>query len=471
MAFSSSSSSSDNGVPSCSKACLESVEARLVVYKQNESILEENIQLLKVEVQVRYTTLTTLRQKLDTTEKERDDLNMKLEKFQTSSKRLTDLLASQTSEKAEIGYNSQVFTKAMFDCDSSESDSDSWSPSNLHDRFVPSGGYHAVPPLITETFMPPKPDLVFHTPPSDENEHLAFNVQLSPTKPEQDLSSRPGAPIIEDWVSDSEDESETTASQIAPSFVQSTEQVKLPRHSVQPVETSIPAATPKPISPKSNRSSKRKNIKTCFVCKSLDHLIKDYDYHAKKKAQPTTRNYAHRGTHKQNASFTHHPQMHMVLVAVLSQSKPISTVVRPICAAVSKIMATKPRHARSLHTNTNSIFRRHITRGQSPKISNSHPRVTTAQALVVSAAKGLESVEARLLFYKQNESVLEENIKLLHIEVQGNPQQDLKDQGVIDSGCSRHMTGNMSYFSDFEELNGGYVAFGGNLKGGKITAK
>nr|GFB92966.1 hypothetical protein [Tanacetum cinerariifolium] len=38
----------------------------------------------------------------------------------------------------------------------------------------------------------------------------------------------------------------------------------------------------------------------------------------------------------------------------------------------------------------------------------------------------------------------------------GNPQQALKDKGVIDSGCLRHMTGNMSYYSDFEELNGGY---------------
>nr|GEX28135.1 putative ribonuclease H-like domain-containing protein [Tanacetum cinerariifolium] len=49
----------------------------------------------------------------------------------------------------------------------------------------------------------------------------------------------------------------------------------------------------------------------------------------------------------------------------------------------------------------------------------------------------------------------------------GNPQHALKDKGVIDSRCSRHMTGNMSYLSNFEELNGGYVAFGGNLKGGK----
>ncbi|GJR39020.1 ribonuclease H-like domain-containing protein [Tanacetum coccineum] len=43
--------------------------------------------------------------------------------------------------------------------------------------------------------------------------------------------------------------------------------------------------------------------------------------------------------------------------------------------------------------------------------------------------------------------------------------------GVIDSGFSRHMTGNMSYLTDFEENNGGYVAFGGNPKGGKITGR
>ncbi|GJR81458.1 hypothetical protein Tco_0152243 [Tanacetum coccineum] len=53
----------------------------------------------------------------------------------------------------------------------------------------------------------------------------------------------------------------------------------------------------------------------------------------------------------------------------------------------------------------------------------------------------------------------------------GNPQMDLQDQGVIDSGCSRHMTGNMSYLIDYEEINGGYVAFGGNPKRGKITGR
>ncbi|GKE40425.1 hypothetical protein Tco_1463830 [Tanacetum coccineum] len=53
----------------------------------------------------------------------------------------------------------------------------------------------------------------------------------------------------------------------------------------------------------------------------------------------------------------------------------------------------------------------------------------------------------------------------------GNPQMDLQDKGVIDSGCSRHMTGNMSYLTDYKEIDGGYVAFGGNPKGGKITGR
>ncbi|GJS57778.1 putative ribonuclease H-like domain-containing protein [Tanacetum coccineum] len=53
----------------------------------------------------------------------------------------------------------------------------------------------------------------------------------------------------------------------------------------------------------------------------------------------------------------------------------------------------------------------------------------------------------------------------------GNPQMDLEDQGVIDSGCSRHMTWNMSYLTDYEEIDGGYVGFGGNPKGGKITGR
>nr|GEZ06691.1 hypothetical protein [Tanacetum cinerariifolium] len=348
---------------------LESVEARLLVYKQNESVFEENIKLLNIKVQLRDIALVTLRQKLEKAEQDRDDLKLKLEKFQTSSKNLTELLASQTNEKNGLGYNSQ----------------------------------------------------------------------LSPTKPEQDLShiTRPVAPIIEDCVSDSEDEYETKAPQFVSSFVQSSKQVKTPRHSVKPIETSIPAATPTPASLKSTSSGKRRNKKACFVCKSIDQLIKDCDYHANKMAQPTPRNNAIKGNHKQYASVTHNkPQKHMVPTAVLTQSKPVlTTTVRPVSVVVPKISVTRPRLAHPIVTKSKSPIRRHITRSPSPNTSNSPSRVTVAQAPV------------------------------------GNPQHTLKDKGVIDSGCSRHMTGNMSCLSDFEKLNGGYVAFEGDPKGGKITGK
>ncbi|GJY12689.1 putative ribonuclease H-like domain-containing protein [Tanacetum coccineum] len=52
---------------------------------------------------------------------------------------------------------------------------------------------------------------------------------------------------------------------------------------------------------------------------------------------------------------------------------------------------------------------------------------------------------------------------------QGHLQKE--DQGYVDSGCSRHMTCNMSYLSDFKEFDGGYVTFGGGARGGRITGK
>nr|GEU94001.1 reverse transcriptase domain-containing protein [Tanacetum cinerariifolium] len=64
-----------------------------------------------------------------------------------------------------------------------------------------------------------------------------------------------------------------------------------------------------------------------------------------------------------------------------------------------------------------------------------------------------------------------ENLRKDIPKSRGQSTTCLKDKGVIDSGCSRHMTKNISYLSDFEEINGGYVAFGGNPKGGKIAGK
>nr|GEW41914.1 hypothetical protein [Tanacetum cinerariifolium] len=70
-------------------------------------------------------------------------------------------------------------------------------------------------------------------------------------------------------------------------------------------------------------------------------------------AQPTPKNYAHRGNHKYYASLTHtNRQKHMVPVVVLTQSKPVSiTAVRPVVSVVvPKIKVTRPRYAHPIVT-------------------------------------------------------------------------------------------------------------------------
>nr|GEW17779.1 retrovirus-related Pol polyprotein from transposon TNT 1-94 [Tanacetum cinerariifolium] len=50
-----------------------------------------------------------------------------------------------------------------------------------------------------------------------------------------------------------------------------------------------------------------------------------------------------------------------------------------------------------------------------------------------------------------------------------DPHKALKDKGIVDSGCSRHMTGNKGHLADYQEFKGGSVAFGGS--NGRITGK
>nr|GEW90259.1 ribonuclease H-like domain-containing protein [Tanacetum cinerariifolium] len=144
------------------EAALESIESRLVVYKQNESIFQENIIELKNKVEARDNFILTLKQKLKQAETERDDLKLRFKNFQ-SSKSLTELIATQTNNEHSLGYLS------------SEDNYESVSLTSPSNRFSPSGGYH-----------------------------------VSPAKPAQVMShtTESMAPIIEDWVSNSEDESE-----------------------------------------------------------------------------------------------------------------------------------------------------------------------------------------------------------------------------------------------------------------------
>nr|GEZ92612.1 hypothetical protein [Tanacetum cinerariifolium] len=161
--------------------------------------------------------------------------------------------------------------------------------------------------------MPPKSDLVFHTPPSNENEHLAFNVTKD-----------------------------------VPSFAQSPELVKSPRHSgllSQPPMSVAPSVLLRTNSPS---KGSRRTKKTCFVCKSETHLIKE----SPPKSQPV-----------------------------------LTTAARTVSAVKPKFSKTRPTLASHVVSRSQTPYRRQITRSPSSNSRNSPPRVTAAEPSAVSVAQ------------------------------------------------------------------------------------
>nr|GEU36918.1 ribonuclease H-like domain-containing protein [Tanacetum cinerariifolium] len=243
------------------------------------------------------------------------------------------------------------------------------------------------------------------------NSHVFAYDELSSSEsddsvPTSPVHDRPSAPIIEDWVSGSEDESEGEPMPIQkePSFVQTSEHVKTPRTSITPVE------------------------------------------------HPTQAENFRKGIPKSR---------------VLTRSRLVPlTAARRVTIVVPHPTVKSPKLVTHVVNKAHSPIRRPINHRPTPKHRNFHKPVTTVKVNkfnVVTSTKGNWIQVSHGLCPQKTLSFL--------FDVQGKPHQALKDKGVIDSGYSRHMTGNISYLSDFEEINEGYVSFGGNPKGGKITGK
>ncbi|GKF51692.1 ribonuclease H-like domain-containing protein, partial [Tanacetum coccineum] len=102
------------------------LESRLLVYKKNEYVYEEDIKVLKRKIYLREVAITELRRKLELDQKQKDEIQLTIEKFKNSSKNLSKLIDCQIVDKCKTGL-----------------------------------GYNAISPPYTENFMPPKPDLPF----------------------------------------------------------------------------------------------------------------------------------------------------------------------------------------------------------------------------------------------------------------------------------------------------------------------
>ncbi|GJU67502.1 ribonuclease H-like domain-containing protein [Tanacetum coccineum] len=176
MAISSSSSSSTYDKEGYELA-LESLESRILVHEKNELAWGEKYEFQNYELKCREIKINNLNLELEKVVKERDELKLKIEKWEESSKNLDELLNSQMSAR-----------------DKTES-----TPTN--DRFSKADGYHVVPPPITGNFLTPRADISFAglITPIKQNEKRAVHTvsTIKPVSTARPVSTvRPFAPKI-----------------------------------------------------------------------------------------------------------------------------------------------------------------------------------------------------------------------------------------------------------------------------------
>ncbi|GKE67179.1 hypothetical protein Tco_1521340, partial [Tanacetum coccineum] len=358
-------------------------------------------------------------------------------------------------------------------------------------------GYNVVLPPYARNFMPPKSDLVH--PSLDDfvevNKSVSESVVEKPTvetNEPKNARKENGAPIIKDWVFESEEEyvpkSKTVEMFNKPSFakikfVKSTEQVKSHR------KTSVDKNKQNTPSPRGNKRNWNQQMsqklesnfemfnKACHVCGSFDHLQNDCNnwYNNERFAKPVWTNVQRLNKHN-FSKLTHDPssKRNMVPRIVLTRSGLILVnVARPVNIVQSRTIVNNAGPMKNVINNAYSTTRRPFNKITATNNGNFTKKVNIVKGTrvntirlkaVISAVKRNKGNAVKALacwVWRPKHKVLDH----------GNPQQDLKDKGVIDSRCSRHMTGNGFYLTDYQEIDGGFVAFEGNSKGGKITGK
>ncbi|GKA62030.1 hypothetical protein Tco_0761549 [Tanacetum coccineum] len=494
---------------------LESLEARILGHEKNELAWGERYEFQNYDLKCREIKINNLNLELENVVKERDELKLKIEKWEGSSKNLTKILNSQmsTHDKNGLGFGTQMddlSNKSETDSENSltvfevrSSDEESTLANN---RFTKANEYHDVPPPITGNLLTSRADISFtrldmysfrnkiiESKTTETNKTIGNINEATIVKPKsvnETVVSKSkinrDEVIIEDWTSDDEDDvcAVKTVSSVKPNVTQAVRSQ----------------------ADKSGQTSQKQGIgfkkvhkiKACFVCKSTDHLIKDYDFY--KSPEPRVKNvvntgervvkpvwdYGKRVNHQNfsknlkypHAKRTFNPSAVLTRAGLVntdrsnvSTARSISTV-RPVSTArplASKIALSysviRPYHPRLDIVRpkaSNSPIKRSYFTQLVYKPKDLKPDVKTFRV------NNMTTVGTRVVVSKgEVENVLKNGSYMLNMFEYGNPEILLQDHAVVDSRYSSHMTGNKAYLSDYEDFNRGFVAFRSDPKGGE----
>ncbi|GJZ12609.1 putative ribonuclease H-like domain-containing protein [Tanacetum coccineum] len=275
-------------------------------------------------------------------------------------------------------------------------------------------------------------------------------IHLHPTR--EDISNEvresPDAPLVEELVSDDKLEKKTVFPTVAKiEFVRPKQQEKPVR---KPLVLSVEVLTMADCNYHQRGS----------VVSGNNYTRVNYNYSAKK---------AHLSAHRNMV-----PRAVLMKTGLrsLNTARPVNTAHPKTTVYSARPMSHFSKSAQSTVKRPYQIRTSLTNKNFSQKVNTAKGKFYTARpnSAVVNAVRAnqVNAVKASACWVWRPTKLNSASITLKRHNY-GHPQKE--DQGYVDSGCSRHMTGNMSYLSDFKEFDGGYVTFGGGAKGGKITGK
>ncbi|KAI3715145.1 hypothetical protein L6452_22115 [Arctium lappa] len=215
--------------------------------------------------------------------------------------------------------------------------------------------------------------------------------------------------------------------------------------------------------------SKINRPKPCFICGKLNHLAK-YCFFNPINQQMNFQSFVQKPVGYRKAGKKH------VMKKSVETKGPIGKKVLK-----ESVLIWVPRSTNSVSTVENINAANTVTTANSVSTAeniNAANTVTTANQVSTKHASTAHAVSTSktstasgkcvskpiiVTKYSKNEESKFKNL--------GNQQLKGKSIWHVDSSCSRHMTCNMSCLQDFKHINGGHVAFGDNLTGGKISGK
>ncbi|GJW52524.1 putative ribonuclease H-like domain-containing protein [Tanacetum coccineum] len=436
------------------KRGLSILEAQVVKYKESEVLFSEEIALLKRSVVHKEYLMGLLKTELEKVKEEKEGFEFKLAKFEKSSKDLDALLASQVTDKSKkgFGYNAvpsphPLILNRPTSLDLSYSGLEEFKQPEVNEyglrdsRLKPTTvcnkesdnskentddslkQQHKTVIETSSVKSPLKADKAW----KEKFFHPANHVRIEEPKKARENSD---APIIEDWVSDDEEEVEPIP-QVEKNTTIPTATKKESVKTEKPIRKSVSC-------PNAHKHMVPRVVLMKTGQKTVNNARPVNTVRSVNTARPFS---TARAFNTVRPSYTAYPKSTVLCARpkIHFQNQAQSTVQRPF---YKKTAITKRSKNQNINTGRQTV-------------NTVRPNVNTVRARGFNAVKPSACWVWRPI--KPNGASL------------SNSQ--LNDKGFVDSGCSRHMSGNIAHLSDFKDFDGGYVTFGGGANGGRITGK